>query len=649
MTSSRRTTEGVSARWLGALDLRRAVVIVVVVAAAVYANSLLNAFAYDDVAIIETNPTIQSWDLLPGAVLAPYWPGPAGPELSLWRPITTALFGLQYLIGGGSALPFHVVNVGLHAVVSGLLVLVLVRLMTLGIAFVAGLIFAVHPVHTEAVANVVGQAEITAALAVLTALLLHLRSGPRTRWGNAFAVGAIYALGFGAKEGAVTLLGLVFLIDAVRERLGFRELPGYVARRWRLYFVMMVVAVAMLMGRAMVLGGATSPVPAAGFQLLEEIPKIWTLGEVWTHYVRLWVLPLELSADYSPNVLPVSFGWHPSNITGVGLALVTLIGTLVAWRRPALGPGSESARIAAFGIVWFIITISPISNTVFLSGVMLAERTLYLPTIGLAAAAGWLFVRMSRDRPKAVPLVLLVVLVAASVRTWTRNPDWRDQQTVFNVMARDYPHSGRSQWLLGDSFMQQGHVSQGLFAYRAAVNLLDGHYGLLTHVARALMERGSYRSADGLLDVAIRQRPHIPLAYGMRAGVRAELGDARGAERYARATVAMHPADGIRLHVLAWALGARGAWGEAAEVRERADQRSRADFWQRWIYDAWVAERAGNAAAMRAALDSARVRVGSDVGAAWLDSVFVRDFGCQPGSVTVPTAGGEVPISTACP
>lgn len=631
--------QGSFARWLAALDLRRAVLIVAGVAVIVYANSLLNEFAYDDVSIIQNNPTIQAWDRIPGAMLAPYWPGPAGPELALWRPVTTGLFGVQYLIGSGSPFAFHLTNVVMHAAVSGLLVVVLTRLMALGVAFVAGLVFAVHPVHTEAVANVVGQAEITAALAILVALLLHLRGGPRSGWGRAIAIGAMYAIGFGAKESAVTLPGLVFLVDAARERLGFRELPAYMARRWRAYFVMLVVAVSMLTARATILQGAGAPIGPAGFDLLYEIPRIWTLGEVWTHYVRLWTFPLDLSSDYSPNVIPVSLGWNPANVTGVVIVLAVLFGTWSAWRRSDLEPGSRSARAAAFGILWFLIAISPISNTLFLTGVILAERTLYLPSAGLAAAVGWLFVRMARERPRLAPALLLVLLLAGSVRTWMRNADWRTHNTVFAVMMRDHPHSGRAQWTLGDEFVRQGQISQGLFAYRAAINRIGTHYGLLTHVGRTLVTLERWESADRLLAIASRERPDHPLAYGLRAGIHAELGNPRETERFARAALAAQGSgtDPTRLHVLAWALAARGAWDEAAEVRTRADEQNAiAQFWQRWVYDAWLARRAGDDPAMEAALDSARTHVHTGAGRATLDSVLVHDFGTEPTELPEP-------------
>ncbi|MEX2467739.1 MAG: hypothetical protein WD995_12585 [Gemmatimonadota bacterium] len=612
------------------IDRRQAVVLVAVVAALVYANSLGNGFAYDDVPIVEDNATITSFDRLAQAVVSPYWPIPAGADLALWRPVTTGVLGLQYIAGGGSPLPFHITNVLLHAAASGLLVLLLAHLMSLPAALVAGLVFAVHPVHTEAVANVVGVAELISTVAVLGACMLHLQGGERSRWGRSLLIGLLFLIGFGAKEGAITLLGLIFLVDAARERLSFRDLPSYLARRWRVYFVMLVVAVGMLIGRLEVLQGVATPNRPLGADLLAEIPKIWTLGEIWTHYVRLWVFPLDLSADYSPNVIPISFGWHAINVTGVALVLLVLVGSIVAWRRGPLGVGSNSARAAAFGVMWFLIAVSPVSNTVFVSGVLLAERTLYLPSVGLAAAVGWLLVRMARDRPRAAPVILVLVLLAGSVRTWTRNPTWEDSRVVFLTLARDYPHSGRSQWLLGDTFLDRGQVSEGLFAYRAAMNLLDSNYVLVTHVTQKLMALGRYQAADKLLDIAIRDRPTSPLAYGMRAGVRAELGDAAGTERYARISLALYGRDPLRQHVLAWALAARGLWDEAAEARSRGDELGRVDFWQRWIYDGYVARREGDTAAMLAALDSATVKVNTEVGRVALDSILVHDFGVDP-------------------
>jgi hypothetical protein len=305
-------------------DRRAAAGAVALVAGLLFTNSLSNGFAYDDLDIVVRNSAIQSSATLPGALMSPYWPTDYGEELGLWRPVTTALLGLQYLVGGGSPLLFHTVNVLLHVLVCALVVALLWELMSPAAAVVAGVVFAAHPVHVEAVANVVGVAEIVAAAAALSACLIHVRAGPVTGWRTAGAVAALYALGFGAKESAVTLPAIIFLIDAARRTIALGDIAAYLRDRWRLYAAMATAAALLLGTRSVVLGTVADPIGPLGADLLQEVPRIWTLAEIWTHYVRLWVFPMDLASDYAPDVLPISTHWHAANTVGLLLALLLL-------------------------------------------------------------------------------------------------------------------------------------------------------------------------------------------------------------------------------------------------------------------------------------------------------------------------------------
>lgn len=290
----------------------------------------------------------------------------------------------------------------------------------------------------------------------------------------------------------------------------------------------------------------------------------------------------------------------------------------------------ETARTAGFGVVWFMIAISPISNTLFLSGVLLAERTLYLPSVGLAAATGWLVVRLSRERPRGAWIALSIMVVAASARTLTRNPTWRDNPTMLARLIGDYPHSGRSQWILGDALVLQGRTSDGLRSYRAAINLLGTHYQLMAEIVARLIQDGQYGPAETLARFAADDSPEYPRAWSQLALIRAEHADAVGSEEYARAALARYEADATRQHLLAWALAAQGRLSEAEEVRRRALELGQSVLWQQYMYEAYQYGAAGDSTAAFAAVDSAWARVASPLGRASLDSVRVADFGLEP-------------------
>lgn len=600
-------------------SLRSAAVFAGASAVLVYLNALENDFAYDDVPIIAENPRIHSLQTLPEALTAPYWPGPLGKGLGLWRPATTGTFGLLWVLSDGTAVVYHLFNLLLHAAVTVLVVALAGALLPVSAAFCAGLLFAVHPVHVEAVANVVGMAELLSAMAYLGACLIVLRAPDRTPCSLLAGALALYALAFLAKESAVTLPGVVLLLDASRRDLDLKGLPRYLRLRAPLYAGMLTVAGLVLVARHQVLGHVARPFAPLGAHLLEEIPRIWTVAATWPHVFRLLFFPLDLSVEYGPAVVPLAFGWNGSNLLGLGLVLGALVTALAVWRTGPLGKDRASPRALGWGVVWFVLTLLPTSNLLFLSGILLSERTLYLPSVGFAVSMGWVFHRLAQTRPRSALVLGMTLLALGALRTWTRTPVWRNNLEVFDTLVREHPEAGRSQWILGDVLVQTGRVSEGLRAYRVAIGLLGGHYTLMVEVGKRLLEVGFDRAAEVLLRFAWQDWPEFSVAPALLAGLYDREGRYAEAEQVARAALHADSTLAMSHHVLSRALEAQGRLGEALEARWAAIRFGEGKHWQQWDWLASLELRRGDTLSARAALDSALARARLRPDRKWLE------------------------------
>ncbi len=547
----------------------RAAMVAALLGVLAYANSIANDFAYDDRLIVAGNGDIHRLGTLASTLTEPYWPNQYGQQLGLWRPVTTLVHGLQWALWDGDPAGFHAVNVLLHGLASGLLVFLLGHLMPPAAALTAGLLFAAHPVHTEAVANVVGMAELLAAALYLGACAVAVRAPGRMRPGPLLGVLCLYLLATLAKESAVTLPGAVLLLDCARRDVRLSQIGRYLKERGPLHAALAAVACLALAGRVAVLDGVASALPPLGAEALAsgEVPRVWTVLGTWPVLLRLLFLPLDLSADYAPGVTLLARGWTPESALGLGIGLGALGVAWATWRTGGMTPSRLAPRSAGFGVLWFVITIAPVSNLPFLTGVLVAERTLYLPSAGYCAAVGWMLAGLCRERPRAGAALLAVVLLFFLFRTVDRNPAWRDNATVFATLIREHPESGRAQWVLGDMHFARGNHREGLAAYRRAIGLLGASYPLLAEVGRRLNAAGYERAGEHVLRSAWRRHPMFELAPARLAILYDRQGRWHLAEEAARAALDADPTNPIHAHILARALRVQGRLAEAIEAR----------------------------------------------------------------------------------
>lgn len=573
--------------------------LVAAIAIAAYANAIPNGFAFDDLPIIVENSRVHNLANLKEIWLTPYWPR-NGETLGLYRPLTIFAFALQWAVGGGSPLPFHITNTLLHAAVSGLLFLLLARLTAPWPALLGAAIFAVHPVHTEAVANVVGQAELLAAAGVLGACLLRL--GPSVGvggWGRPAGLVTLYGAALLAKEHAIVLPGLLVLLDLATRR-GDGQLPSGMPRRTvRLVTALAAVAAVYVALRAAVLGSVRGTDPAWPLMFLSERTRVLNAFRAWPEYARLLLWRADLSADYSAAViLPVRW-LTPMAAFGAGLFVATLAAAATIRHRPGLG----------LPAAWFLVTIAPVSNLFFPIGALVAERLLYLPSVAVALAVAYAAnsPQIERQRPSVRALALLGVAGACAtlaVRTVTRNPAWKDNSTLVNTLIREHPESYRAQWLAAIALASAGDTARSEAHWQLAYRLWDDHPAFLAEFALFSIQTGRYRRAITVLE---RSRP-LPDGSTEQILATAYLLVGRPSDALAAIDRALkRGAQSVPLlDTRARALAALGRHGEAAATWRAALRLPDGRTTQIWNDLAGALRASGDSLGAAAALDSAR-------------------------------------------
>ena len=493
-------------------------------AVVVHLGALWNQFALDDVTIVVVNPLIHSLAGVWGAFVAPYWPANLGGLV--YRPLPIATYALDWQLH--SPAWFHAVNLLWHAGVAVSVAALARRWTSATAALAAGLIFAVHPVHVEVVASVVGRADLMATLATCLAVYAALALDS-VAWSAAFLVLGILSKESAAAAPALIALGWVLGLGRDGVRPAQRRVVAYAAS-W------CAIGVAYLLLRWAVLH------PYEGFPNLA--PQFAGQGPIairmtavagFVDVARLLLFPLHLQADYSPLervavTTPLASGFLLGLLClGAWVALFVL-----AWRN--------GRRVEAFGLGWIAIAYLPVANLVVPHGVVVAERLLYLPSVGLAIAAGALLERLPRRRAWAVAVVVLIA--AGAVRSALRVPVWRDNRAAALAMIADAPLSYRSWDYLGWEYVWARRDERALTSFRRAGSLYPGDARLHLAAAHMAYTLGRTALADSLLARADSVCPRCPTAFRNQASAAQLRGDTAAA-RFLRSHVQRSPYLGV--------------------------------------------------------------------------------------------------------
>ena len=408
--------------------------------AAAYANSFHAGFAFDSRQLVLQDPrvhaaTAENVDLI---LQHSYW-WPYG-ESGLYRPMTTLSYLFNYALLGSADRPasYHAFNLLMH-LANVLLVWLLLRRVTRqeALSFAAAAIWAVLPLSTEAVTNIVGRADLLAALGVLSGLLMYLqareaRGAVRAGWLLGMLAATTAAVF--SKESGIVIAPIVAAYELVwRGKRSAAALAAATA-------AMAAPLLALWIARARAVGAAPSaefafidnPIVAAGFWI-GRLTALKTAG------VYLWRLasPAVLSADYSFDQIPLARGSASDWLAWLTVAACTA----------AIVVRARHDRATAFFGAFALIAFVPASNLLLTTGTIFGERLLYLPSAGLVAVAALAAARW----PKPAASIAAIVVVAFGARTWARNRDWESDLTLWRAAVVASPSSAKAHRALAEA------------------------------------------------------------------------------------------------------------------------------------------------------------------------------------------------------
>jgi len=474
----------------------------VVGAALPYLNTLRNGFVSDDEMQVLDNPYIRNFHHLLRIFTTPAasYVGVETPKY--YRPLMNVGYLLCYQVFGPHAFGFHLVNVVLHVLVVCAVFLLTKRMFQdRNLALMAAVLFAIHPIHSEAVAWIAASPDLQLSLFYLLTFWFFLavaQPGGRFSYFAQLAMAGSFVLAIFSKEQAVTLPLLATVYEHFYRPDRAETRP---ARKVLRYAVLWLLTVLYLLFRVRVLGALTS-----GFSLNQLtwfqtfVSAIALVGRyLWK---VLWPVDLRVFCPFHPS----AGLFDPAVVGGVATLAVCCALFFFLWRR---------AKPLSFGLVWMLVTLAPVLNARWMPIFAFAERYLYLPSVGFCWLLGWGFLRL-RARASArsavwsrALLTAFAILVAlCSFRIVTRNRDWRNNFTLYTNTLAACPDAYYVRKDLGATYWQIGDVESAEREFREVLKVEPQSTSALGGLGLVHLKKQHYSEAIEFFKKALEFDPY---------------------------------------------------------------------------------------------------------------------------------------------
>ena len=448
------------------------VILITLAGSFVYIGSLNGRFIWDDNHLVKNNTYIRDLSCLPNAFTESL-AGSSGDLYIAYRPLQILTYMFDYFLWGLNHFGFHLTNVLLHilaalAVYCFATVLFNDRLLSL----ITGLLFVVHPIHTEAVCYISGRADSLSALFILLSFIFYVKIEKKKSFFSEALVFIFYVLALLSRESSLILPLLIILYSYVFSRKINKRVLIIMLGTTALYVLLRMTVLKFSIPLASNYMSTT---------VLQRIPGFFAaLGS----YVSLLFLPLNLHMEYG---IKLFYPFQPQVILGFIIFLLLLV---YAFSKKG------SNKLISFSIFWFLAALLPVSNLYPINSYM-AEHWLYLPSVGFLLIGGWILTRLYRKRGCGVLMAVVITGLLSFYGCLTvRQCDyWKDALTFYKRTLRYAPSSHRLYSTLGNEYSQRGRYEEAIISCRKAIELKPDYSFAYYNLGNAYNSMGRHKEA----------------------------------------------------------------------------------------------------------------------------------------------------------
>ncbi|MBI5493198.1 MAG: tetratricopeptide repeat protein [Deltaproteobacteria bacterium] len=514
--------------------------IIALISIAVYANSIGGGFVADDTEFIKNNISIRKAGNIPDFFFSPKTLASNDSEWGtiIYRPLRTASYALDHAVFGLWAPGYHLTSLALHVIASVTVFYVALSLFgSPGAAFTGALLFALHPVHIEAVSWIASRADIIGLIFLNLSLLAYFRYRKKGEAGLLVLSLALSFLSYLGKETMIFLPGAVILYDyAAQDKKPLKEIIKANIVSWALFSA---VCLFYLIFRFNITGRMSTN---QGWWGDSAYSNFLMMAKATAVYLRLLVLPYGFTFHYIID--PVHTFFNGAVLASAGAILLTLVLIVYFHGRN---------RAVSFALAWFYLALVPIANIIPISFSMMAERYIYAASLGPIAAAGLGFYRLyERGRGKAGGKVIIgavaSILVVFSIQIILRNRDFRDEFAFYTSAARVSPDSAPSNKGLADEYEKKKDYEKAVSYYERAVAIDPGYVEALLGEALVYRERGELakalraaKKAAAVEEEVMIKKPRNALIKFNLGNIYREMGDLAAARRAWEEAIELNP------------------------------------------------------------------------------------------------------------